>query len=98
MDAAVGSDDDAELPGASSRPGSESFPLVETRRLALFAEETFAERRRTAFGCCCPRAVDPRRIMTHMLRMTALQVRHPVTLIVLMEPDDLSFDAAHLNN
>jgi len=35
--------------------------------------------------------------MTHVLRVPALQVRHPVALLVLMKPDDLSLDAAHLN-
>jgi hypothetical protein len=32
--------------------------------------------------------------VTHVLRVPTLKVCHPVTLIVLMESDDLSFDAA----
>ena len=42
----------------------------------------------TALGGDGPRAIHERRLMPHMLPMTAGQIGYPVPLFVLMIPDD----------
>ena len=73
---------------ASSRFGESVLPSFETQ----LANEGFAERSRPPLRCCRPRSIDPRRVVPHVLRVAALQVCHPMALIVLMKTDDLAFD------
>lgn len=56
---------------------------------AFHTPEGFANEALTP-GCgCYPRPHLPRRVMAHMLGVTAFEVCHPMFLIVLMESDDL---------
>jgi len=43
---------------------------------------------RSPLSGCDPLTHLPGRIVPHMLRVTALQVSHPVVLVVLMKADD----------
>src|SRR6188474_164099 len=41
-----------------------------------------------ALRCQYPLAILPRRVVPHVLRVSAFQIRHPVPLIVLVKADD----------
>jgi hypothetical protein len=44
---------------------------------------------RTSFRSGHPQAIRPRRVVTNVLCVAALQVGHPVVLLILVKSDDL---------
>lgn len=58
----------------------------------LHATKRAADEARPAGFRCDPRPRLPRRLVPHMLRVTALEVGDPMTFIILMEPDDPSWN------
>src|SRR5690242_9456815 len=69
----------------SVRPGGS---LTRFRLIAAHAVELDPDPRRPAFRRGHPRAYLPRRIVPHVLRVPALELGHPVTVLVLMITDD----------
>jgi len=60
-------------------------------RVAFLAVEHCAECGRTARRGRDPWPTHPRRVVTYVLLMTALELRDPVALIILVEPGDFPF-------
>src|SRR5690606_29178536 len=58
-------------------------------RIALLALQQPADGLRAPFAGDHPGAIDPRRIVTNMLIVTAGEFRNPVALVVFMEAGDL---------
>jgi hypothetical protein len=57
---------------------------------ALRARKFGADARRAPFRRRHPRAALPRRIMSHVLRVPALEIGDPSAAIILMERNDLA--------
>jgi hypothetical protein len=64
--------------------------------VALFTIELDAEPALPALGRRHPRTLLPRRLMAHVLRVSALKLGHPVGAIVPMKADDFCFIAGAL--
>jgi hypothetical protein len=62
--------------------------------IALHAVELCAYELRSPLFAIHPRTVLPRRIVAHVARVAALEIGHPVTLLVPMESDDRTFHGA----
>jgi hypothetical protein len=60
-----------------------------SRLIAAFAIQLHANPTGSAFFGENPRTIRPRRIMPHMLPMSAFQIRNPVVFGILMEASDL---------
>ena len=60
--------------------------------VALLAIQLHSQCRLTPFRRNHPRPLGPRRIVTNMLVVAALQSRHPVLLVVPMKADDAARD------
>jgi hypothetical protein len=59
--------------------------------VALFAIELDTDPALPALGRRHPRTLLPRRLMAHVLRVSALKLGHPVGVLILMEADDFLF-------
>src|SRR5689334_8881033 len=64
------------------------LPVGWRPRIALPAFEHPAERRFAALRGRHPRAVDPRRVVPHVLEVAAGELRDPVAFVVPMKPAD----------
>ena len=72
------------------RDGSGVGRLSELWCIASAASESLSKRFRTAFGRDDPWTVGPRRIVTNVLVVSALELGNPMLLFVLVEADDPS--------
>ena len=59
--------------------------------ITFLATQLTANNRRTAFWRNDPRAINPRRIVACMLKMSTLKLSHPVIFFVLVETDNATF-------
>ncbi len=71
-------------------------PLYVARSNALQADQLIAKVLRAALFGDDPRPVNPRWIVPHVLRVTALQIRDPVAILVLMKADYSTFHVPRL--
>jgi len=60
----------------------------------LLAKQPFADGGVTAFLGGGPWPIDPGRVVANVLGVTAFEVGYPVAFFVLVETDDLAFEAA----
>ena len=58
--------------------------LFHCRRVALLAVEFSIERGRASLYRCHPWSIHPRRVVTYVLLMTALELRDPVAILILV--------------
>src|SRR5215470_5059229 len=62
--------------------------------VAFLAFQDHTEAALASLRCRDPRTCHPRRIVPHMLAVPAIEVSHPMTFLILMEADDLTFHAS----
>jgi len=81
--------------GARTGPSSisscsleEAVYLLISRFLTLFAANEMTEECGSALFALDPRPLFPRRIMSHVPCVSALQVRDPIAVLVEMKPGD----------
>lgn len=80
--------------GALRSAGAPAASAASPFRFALAALDGAPETLLAPCGRRHPGPLDPRRVMPDVLRMTACQVGHPVSLVILVEGDDGTIQTA----
>ena len=76
------------LAGLAIPPSAPSALRSVRLHIALAAVDRAPKPVLTPVRCCHPEAFDPGGLMSHVLGVAALQVGHPVPLVVLMQGND----------
>ncbi len=77
--------------GALERVAHTDTAIDPSGTLTILAIQTTADGRGAALRRLCPRAVDPRRVVPHVLGVATFKLRYPVPLLILMKSDDFLF-------
>ena len=83
--------------GGSVAAGTMIEPISGRTSGAFFTVEQGTELGGATLACHHPRAVDPGRVMPHVLEMTAVQLGNPVILIVPMKAGDRAVHAVQVS-